>query len=85
MEKFLHYVTVEINLEKEKFCREVWDDITRAYGVTFPADLDSATYWGISDLTGLWSDVVPVQTENGNYSIDVYVIPAIVNGEYMEV
>lgn len=81
---FKNTVTVEINNEKETFCREVWEDITRAYGVEFPADLDSAAYWGISDLSGLWSDVVPVQVNGKSYAIDLYVIPPIVNAEYYE-
>ena len=81
--RFLHIVEVEINGEKEKFCREVWENITRD-NTTFPADTDSAIYLGISDLTGLWSDVVPVQSNGCNYSIDAYYIPAIVNGEYFE-
>ena len=81
---FKNTVTVEINNEKETFCREVWEEITRAYGVEFPADLDSAAYWGISDLSGVWSDVVPVQVNGKSYAIDLYVIPPIINAEYYE-
>ncbi|BAL85119.1 hypothetical protein SELR_pSRC300460 (plasmid) [Selenomonas ruminantium subsp. lactilytica TAM6421] len=81
---FAHNIMVYINGTREKFCKETWEKITSVDAV-YPDDIDKEKKMERSELTDLYSEVVPVNVNGITYMIDVYYVPAIVNGEYMEV
>ena len=73
----------------EKVDRETFQKLSRGT-IEFPPDIETAAYYGIDDLTGLWGDVVPFRVyDNINksptlLSVQIDLIIAIYNGEFME-
>lgn len=75
----------------EKVDREIFQKLNRGI-MEFPPDIETAAFYGIDDLTGLWSDIVPLRVyENRDIhqaptllSVRIDLAIAIYNGEYME-